>query len=123
PLPHRVELPPGHAVLDHEHDAGADDAGDDDPEGEILDVFLGDALLLGAPAGQPGAEEQGHDQHGAEAVDGQTDEGKVEEDLLHGCRWPSRWAHPVLGRADTVRIPKTTPAKKATSISRLPDGT
>ena len=69
---------------------GADDAADQDPEGQILDDLLAHALFRGPPARKPGAEHKRQEQHGPEAVnrDAVRDEiGNLDRDseeyLLH----------------------------------------
>src|SRR5439155_15426416 len=47
-------------ILDHECDPGADDTAQENPQRQILDMLLGDPLLLRPPARQPGADDERH---------------------------------------------------------------
>src|SRR5438128_4862355 len=69
-FPKPEELGPRLIVLVHEGEPSPDDAAEDDPHSQVLDVLGRDPFLARSPARQPDAEKQGDHQHRAEAVDG-----------------------------------------------------
>src|SRR5262249_49561709 len=93
-LPDAEELVERLAILPHIHQASADQAADEDPDRQVLQILWGNALLSGPAARHPGGDQERDEEHHPKAVNGdvlrppirqpvERLEWDAEEDLSH----------------------------------------